>query len=253
MDKTFKAIDRYGAETEFELIEPSLAVEREAEMQFRIAFSHALRAGMLPREAMREVMRQNNVWAEEDDVRMRQAMIELASCQAALEEAERSSDTEACLKAAAELTKKRNRMWELFIVQQSSFTNSAEGYAEVVKSESIMAATTVVKATGQRYWKDYKEYVEEREAENDRSTVVVNLMEKHNQLVTDARDNILEDFPERRWLKDAKDRILESAATEVAETEMAKKVAESSEEKPVRKKRATKKKPARRKKAAAKK
>jgi hypothetical protein len=246
MDKSFKAVDRYGADMEFEFIEPSLAVEREAEMQYRIAFSKALQFGILPREAMREVMRESNVWNAEDEEKMRETMMELAASQAVLETAERSNDDEACLRAATELTKKRNRMWELFIVQQSSFTNSAEGYGEVVKSESILAATTVIKATQERYWKTYAEYVEERDAENGRSTVATELMAKHNELITEARDNILEDFPERRWLKDAKDRILESAANEVAEAEMAKKV---SEEKPTtaKKKTTRKKAPARKK------
>jgi hypothetical protein len=253
MDKSFNAIDRYGAEMEFEFVEPSLAVEREAEMQYRIAFSKALQFGILPREAMREVMRESNVWNAEDEQKMRDAMVELAASQAILETAERSNDDEACLRAATELTKKRNRMWELFIVQQSSFTNSAEGYGEVVKSESILAATTVIKATGERYWKTYADYVEERDAENGRSTVPAQLMEKHNELITEARDNILEDFPERRWLKDAKDRILDSAATEMAEAETAKRVAESAEDKPVAKKPAAKKKVTRKKAPARKK
>jgi hypothetical protein len=227
MDKSFKAMDRYGADMEFEFVEPSLTVEREAEMQYRIAFSKALQFGILPREAMREVMRESNVWNAEDEAKMRETMIDLATSQALLEAAERANDDAECLRAATELTKKRNRMWELFIVQQSSFTNSAEGYGEVVKSESILAATTVVKATQQRYWSSYAEYVEERDTVNGRSTVAVVLMEKHNELITEARDNILEDFPERRWLKDAKDRILESAANEVAESEVAKKVGET--------------------------
>ena len=42
MDKTFKAIDRYGVEVEFEITEPTLIEEREGEMQYRIAFSKAL-------------------------------------------------------------------------------------------------------------------------------------------------------------------------------------------------------------------
>jgi hypothetical protein len=228
MDKTFKAKDRYGVEMEFELVEPSVAVEREGEMQYRIAFSQALQHKILPREKMREVMRTNGVWNEDDDVEMRQALTELATSQAALEIAERNSDDDACLEAAKELTQKRNRMWELFMVQQSSFMNSAEGFAETIKGESIMAATTVVKSTGERYWKSYREYVEERDSDG-KSTVVAEVLAKHNELITEARDNILDDFPERRWLKDAKDRILESAATEVAENELAKKVATAKE------------------------
>lgn len=226
MDKTFKATDRYGAEIEFELIDPSLAVEREGEMQYRIAFSKALTLGILPKEAMREVMREQRVWDKDDEEKMKDVMLELAASQAILEAAEKVKDDTACLQAATDLTEKRNRMWELFLVQQSSFTNSAEGYAEVVKGESIMAATTVIHATQQRYWPTYTEYVEEREAINGRSSVVTILLEKHNDLITEARDNILDDFPERRWLKDAKGRILEDAATEVAETALAERLVE---------------------------
>lgn len=247
MDKTFKATDRYGAEIVLELIEPNLVVEREGEMQYRIAFSQSLTLGILPREAMREVMREQRVWDQDDDEKMKDAMIELAASQAILQAAEKVKDDTACLQAATDLTEKRNRMWELFIVQQSSFTNSAEGYAEVVKGESIMAATTVIQATQQRYWSTYAEYVEERDATNGRSTVVTILLEKHNDLVTEARDNILDDFPERRWLKDAKDRILESAANEVAEAELAKKLVEGPKKVAAAKKKSARKKTARKK------
>ena len=106
MDKSFKAMDRYGAEMEFELVEPNLTVEREGEMQYRIAFSRALTLGILPREAMREVMREQRVWNQEDEEKMRKAMVDLAASQAILEAAEKGKDDDACLKAATDLTQK---------------------------------------------------------------------------------------------------------------------------------------------------
>ena len=241
MDKTFRAVDRYGAEIEFELVEPGMAIEREGEMQYRIAFSKALQLGILPREKMREVMREHGVWDMDDEESMRDALKDLASSQAALEIVEREGGDEACLRAATELTQKRNRMWELFMVQQSSFTNSAEGFAETIKGEAIMAATTVVKMTGERYWKSYREYVEERDVDG-KSTVALESLKAHDDLITETRNNILEDFPERRWLKDARDRILESAAMEVAESEVAAKIAKKkTSKKKARKKKAVRK------------
>jgi len=46
MDKIFKAIDRYGAEMEFEIIEPTDALTREADMIYRKAYSEAMKEGI---------------------------------------------------------------------------------------------------------------------------------------------------------------------------------------------------------------
>ena len=61
MDRTFKAIDRHGAEMDFELIEATDILVREADMIYRKAYSEAIKEGILPREKMREIFDKNGM------------------------------------------------------------------------------------------------------------------------------------------------------------------------------------------------
>jgi myo-inositol catabolism protein IolC len=203
VEKTFRAVDRFGAQLDFEVLSPTLAIENEGDRQYRIAYSKALAEGVYPRNKMREVMRSHGMWTDEDDRIMREEVANLAILQMELEQAQLKGKQDECLEIAKKMRKHRFRMWELFMIQQSVYMNSAEGIAELVKAEAVMAACTALKATGQRYWPTYAEFVRERD-ESSISTVYVKAVEVQNQLLLAMRDTIEDSHPENRYLKDAK-------------------------------------------------
>lgn len=203
INRIFKAIDRYGAQLEFELKTPSLAIENEGERQYRIAYSKALTDGVYPRNKLREVMRLHGMWTDTDDRAMREEVANLAIFQMDLEKSQLQGDNDKCLEIAKEMHKHRSRMWELFMIQQSVYMNSAEGIAELIKAETVMAACVMVKATSQRYWPNYAEFVKERD-EGVLSTVYVRSVEIQNSLLLEMRDTIEDSHPENKYLKDAK-------------------------------------------------
>lgn len=207
-ERSFKAIDRHGAEIEFQLVEPNLAIENEAERQYRISYSRALAEGVFPKEKLREIMKQYGMWTDGDDREMKIVTSKMAIVQMELESAQRAKRMDGCKKLAKELVELRQRMYQLFMIQQSVFMNSAEGIAEVSKAECIMAACTVIKATNQRYWKDYKEYAKERD-EDIRSTVYTSVVEVQTQLLDKTRESIESEYPEHQYLKDIKDMMID--------------------------------------------
>lgn len=208
VERIFKATDRNGSMCEFELKPPSVAEENEGERQYRIAYSKALIDGVFPREKLREIMREHGMWTEEDDKELKRAVGKIAVFQVELRRAESEGDEAACIKAAKGISEARRRMWELFVVQQSVYMNSAEGVAEMIKTESIMAACTLLKSTGQRYWKDYSEYVRERDL-NTKSTVYAGVIDVQTKILDGARKDLMSDFPEHRYLKSVEERILD--------------------------------------------
>jgi hypothetical protein len=208
VDRIFKAIDRFGATMEFELISPTLAIENESERQYRIAYSKALAEGVYPRNKLREVMKSHNMWTEEDDRAMREEVANLAILQVDLEQNQLKGDNEKCIEIAQKMQKHRLRMWELFMIQQSVYMNSAEGFAELIKAEAIMAACVTIKASGQRYWTSYADFVRERD-ENSTATVYIKAVEVQNTLLLELRDSIESSHAENKYLKDAKQRAFE--------------------------------------------
>ena len=99
-------------------------------------------------------------------------------------------------------------MWELFLVQQSVYMNSAEGVAEMIKIEAIMSACVLMKNSGTRYWKDYSEYVLERDL-NTKSNVYASTIEIQAKILDQVRHGLLADYPEARYLKTVEDRVID--------------------------------------------
>jgi hypothetical protein len=208
VERIFRAVDRFGAEMEFELRTPTLVVENEGERQYRIAYTKALADGVYPRNKLREVMRGHGIWTDEDDKAMREEVAHLAILQIELERAQNKGDDNECLAKAKDMRKHRTRMWELFMIQQSVYMNSSEGIAELIKAEAIMAACVMIKATNQRYWPNYSEFVKERD-DSTKSTVYIKSIEVQNELLLAARDMIEDTYSENRYLKDAKQAMID--------------------------------------------
>jgi len=198
-----------------------LAIENEAERQYRVAYSKALAEGVFPKEKLREIMKQYGMWTDNDDKEIKIVTSKMAIVQMELDSAQRAQKKEHCKKLAKELLELRQRMYQLFMVQQSVFMNSAEGIAEVAKAECIMAACTVIKATKQRYWKDYKEYAKERD-EDIRSTVYTKVVEVQTTILEQARENIEKEYPEHEYLKDIKDMMIDREVEKEIKAELEK-------------------------------
>jgi len=217
MDRTFRAIDRHGAEMEFELIEATDILIREADMIYRKAYSEAIKEGILPREKMREIFDKNGIWTKDDDDDFRRLVSDITSLSLSLEEASKRSDNNECIKISGEMGILRVKMLRLFSVQQASYMQSCEGYAELTKLESLMASCVIIKATKQRYWKNYKDYVIERD-QNATSNVPEKAMEFNNSLLEKMRDDTINEYPEQKWLKTQHAEMVEKAKQDARET-----------------------------------
>ena len=102
------------------------------------------------------------------------------------------------------------------MVSQMPIINSCEGYADVIKQEPEMAACVRIKANGQRYWADYKQYVLERD-ENTKSTVPQKAMEIQAEIMESRRQEIVNAYPEAKWLETIKNALFARKASAVAE------------------------------------
>lgn len=219
VEREFKAIDRHGNPVDFKLKQPEVNEEHEGERQYRIAYSKSLVEGVFPREKLREIMREHGMWTEDDDSELKKSVGKIALSQMDLKNAEAAGDEAKCVEYAESIAEARRRLWELFLVQQSVYMNSAEGVSEMVKTEAIMAACTLLKSTGKRYWTDYAEYVSERDL-NPKSTVYAHVIEKQAKILDDARKGLMSDYPENQYLKTPEDAMLDRELQEEVAKEL---------------------------------
>lgn len=203
METNFKATDRYGNEVEFELCSPDNKAEIDAEFQYRIGYSIALKAGILPREGMREIMKKTETWTDENEKEYKDLIKDIAVAENKLDEYVKKSNFKSGGKLAKDLAKLRTRLWEIFAIQNSAFVQSCEGYAETIRREALYAACVKVKATNQRYWPTYKDYVIERD-ENDKATVVLKFQEIMINQIETLHKQYISSLPEQEFLMKAK-------------------------------------------------
>jgi len=221
IQRDFKAKDRFGADMEFELVPANLAADAEGERYYKVAYSKALSQGIFPREKLRGVMKDHGMWTDEDEKKYKKIVAQLALLHADLLKTEQAGNSEKCEMLAKEMEEQRNNMWELFLIQQSVFMHSAEAMAELIKTEAVMAACTRIKATGDRYWKNYEEFVREKE-ENDKSTVYIELVEVQTAIIKALREDVEGKYPEAKYLKDVRESIMDRAIEEDVQKEIAK-------------------------------
>lgn len=226
IDRTFKAKDRYNADMEFELRPVNLAADNEGERHYKIAYSQALKDGIFPKESLRKAMSEYGMWSNDDEREYKTLLGKIAIAQIELDKTERAGEKDRCEELAKELADLRHKQWTLFLIQQSVFTHSAEGVAEAVKMEATIAACLYIKATGQRYWKNYAEFVTERD-ENANSTVYINLVELQTKLMEALRQDIEGNYPESKYIKDPRQSALDRDVQAEVEVELARRAAEA--------------------------
>jgi len=225
VNRVFKAKDLYGAEMEFELREPERDAIISADMQYRIAYSMALKEGILPREKMRDIFKENDIWNEADEAKITSLIKELGVLTLKLDDVTKRGDKDECIKVAEEMAKTRVQLFQVFLIQHSCFINSCEGYAELVKLEALMAASVFIKANNQRYWKTYKDYLLERD-HNSIATVAIEAANVNNTILEERKDVLINDYPEQKWLHKMQADMLE-AATQQAKAMIKQRVEEA--------------------------
>ncbi len=212
----FKSIDRYGAEIEFEVVDPTHKEENKADIHYRVAFSQAIKHGIMTREKMRKLLEDNSEWSKDDQANLRDKIQVVVRLEANLDKASKTGDN--CTKIAGKLFEARADMMTLYMIQQTPLANSAEAYAELIKQESLMASCTLIKASKEKYWKEYRDYVLERDG-NSQSTVVTNLLESRSKVMEAESHDMIQGYPEFQWLKDVEEKLAEEEIAEMLNKE----------------------------------
>ena len=200
MSKEFEAVDRNGRTIVFEMAEPDSERERAGEIQRLKAYSEALKEGILPREAMRTLLREKGVWDDEDDKEFTDHIRRVAGLERELNDATARGNNEKCTSIAGDLSKARLAMLRSFMVANTVLMNSCEGYAEAIKLEAMMASCVLVKDTKEPYWKSYREYVIERDC-HPISTVASEAQACKGMIEEEQHNKTVERYPEHEWLK----------------------------------------------------
>lgn len=198
--KEFKAKDKFGNEVDFELVENTKKDANDAETQYRLAYSEALKSGFLTRESMLRFMKATGSWSEEFEKEFKDITQKTASAEIKLATAIQEGNDSAATEAATDLTKFRTELWEFIKIKTTPLINSCEGVAEIIKNEALLCFAIRLKGSKNRYWPSYKDYVTERDL-NQKSTVAEVMYEVFSEMSEKERMKYFNELPEAQWLE----------------------------------------------------
>lgn len=171
----------------------------EAEQAMRIAYAKAykqsIQQGVATRPSMLELMRKEGVWTDENEDELTSLTVNAALLEAALLEQEDRAEQK---KLVLELSKVRNKIYELVSIKTMPLEFTAEQMAEDVRLDYYISRCTYDE-NGTRYFKSHDDFLARRH-ESDAEKIfsaVVDEMSKSNI-------DMLRQLPEHQWLIDNK-------------------------------------------------
>jgi len=191
---------------------PGMADHEEAEWEYARIFNKAIKNGIVPREVMRQQLRDQGIWTEDDDAHSEKLEEDIAYAMAKLQEAADSDDEDGMEKARREVTRLRNE----FMAHNSRLNSFMNNCAEEKASEArLLYLTYACSETrdGKRYWKSYEAF------KSDKNPAVVNTAFYGFMLfINGLSSNIVDSLPEnqvvlksKRAVADALDKAEQSA------------------------------------------
>lgn len=148
-------------EVELAVINPSVAVMREAQIEYNKVFAILLKSGGILRETLQSYMVAQNLWNEEKDKQYDDIVKKMAENQHKINKG--GIKLSEGKQIALENRKLRGEMLDLLSTKTSLSKNTVEGQAEDFKFDYLVSRCLVYNDTGKPIFKDVEDYKEHGE------------------------------------------------------------------------------------------
>lgn len=231
--RVFKTEDEDGNELVYEFRRPSQAVMSKAELVRKAKFSEAFRAGVVVNAEVFKLLRERNMWGDEEEAHSTALRLEISGLEDKLGDPGLSNDDG--LKTVEEIRSLRRKLDE----HQAIATQVADATCESVANETVnmyyAAACIYNKGTGQKVYKDLEDFKnrlsEKSTLDSYREATIASLEVLIGQ---DLPSDLSTQRMENKWLA-------ERGLDKKEEEEEKEEESEAEAEKPVKKKRTRKK------------
>jgi hypothetical protein len=207
--RVFKSVMPDGKEVELRFNRPTQKILQDAEFEFKKYWARCMRSGIMSQAEALKMMKQNNIWTEEDE----QAILEHRTRIASLEKEFTEDLSEENGKALfAQIKRLRSDMQDINSKFTNIYENTAENMAGDYRLQYLAANCVVYNDTGKRVFKDVEELIsraQESIVSDSYSEALVSNFEINYGIQFPPTGELL---PENRWLKSFEEKKTQQVA-----------------------------------------
>ena len=220
MDRVFVSQDSAGNEVTLRLVKPNQKILQDSNFVSKQAFSKALRNGILTNDEAQRIMKENNLWTDEDEKKNTEWRAQVKELEDILEEGKPSR--EVGLATVAKLQGLRNQLSDLNLKFTSITDNTAETIAGEAKLHYWAAHCVVYNDSGKKVFpKGVDEFLERGDEQIARDSFKEAML-AHYEYAYGIKmpTNFIDELAENKWLVANKDEP--TPAPEVVEPKLEK-------------------------------
>lgn len=156
MKQTFKTLVD-GKNIEFNVKQPNLSQQREAQKVYNQSFSDAVKSGSIVRARLDDLLKEQGLWDDNKEARFAAIQQEISNNEKTLATGGISLNDAKLV--ALGMKKLRDELKELISVKTNLDTHTAEGQADNARFNYLVSACVVYKDNNKTYFKSYEDYV----------------------------------------------------------------------------------------------
>lgn len=156
MKQTFKTLVD-GKNIEFNVKQPNLSQQREAQKVYNQSFSDAVKSGSIVRARLDDLLKEQGLWDDNKEARFAAIQQEISNNEKTLATGGISLNDAKLI--ALGMKKLRDELKDLISVKTNLDTHTAEGQADNARFNYLVSACVVYKDNNKTYFKNYEDYV----------------------------------------------------------------------------------------------
>lgn len=153
----FTTKDENDKDIELAVKIPTQDVINEADLIYNVEFSKAIRKGVMTRQDALTIIEKNNIWTEKDDKQISKYNKKIRDLEKKIKI--KNLTKEEGKATALEIAEIRRKADSLNAKRNSYLNNTAESFAENIKTQYFVAMCTVYAENNEPYYEDYEDYL----------------------------------------------------------------------------------------------
>lgn len=146
-----------GKDTDFNVKQPNLVQQREAQKIYNQSFSDAVKSGSIVRARLDDLLKEQGLWDDNKEARFAAIQQEISNNEKIL--AVGGISLNQAKSIALEMKELREELKKLISVKTNLDTHTAEGQADNARFNYLVSASLVYKDSNKSYFKNYEDYI----------------------------------------------------------------------------------------------
>jgi hypothetical protein len=181
-----------GQEVNLKVLAENLKIQQKADQQYHIAYVQAIKEGIPPRSTLEKMLRDNEMWTAEDDIKLDSLRLQTATLELQLDNVKTKQEG---LTIAVQLSEIRGQLVDIQRVRNEVLNNSADYVAEAIRRDAFLAYATVYADTGKPVFENYTDFINRSEEQ-----IVTDLRREVTTAMLKDFNNYLDTLPEAKFV-----------------------------------------------------